>query len=335
MKASVENPIYTVYVIAGNTKYNLTPAVATLDFSDQKKQIAQCVTIGLMNVQTGGQWLTSILNVRQRVFIYANDGTRNEEVFRGYIWTRAYKSGITDRTISLKCYDNLIYLQESEDSAYFSAGKSTKDVLSTFCSNWGVKLDYRYESITHSKMALRGNLADIFTADVLDLAKERTGKKYVIRSNKDTMQVLPEGSNTTVYSFKAGQNAISTGSECTMAGMVTKVKILGKADDNDRQPVEATVTGKTDEYGTLQKLINRSENTALADAKKEAQSIIKEDGTPKWEYELKAPDIPWIRKGDKVHVNAGDIVNSYMIATSVDRTIDNKGKFMTLTLEKP
>lgn len=336
MKASVENPIYTTYIVDGQTKYNITPAVISLDFSDQKKQMAQSVNINLMNAQAGGQWLASLLKVRQRVYIYADDGARNEEVFRGYIWSCGYKSGLEDRQIALKCYDNLIYFQESEEAVYFSAGKTTKSVMSTLCGNWGVKLEYSYSSITHSKLALRGNLADIFTADILDLVKDRTGKKYVIRSSKDTMQVLQEGSNSKIYAFKAGENAISTTSECTMSGMVTKVKILGKADDeSDREPVEAIVSGHTGTYGTLQKTISRSENTALADAKQEAQSIINEDGTPKWEYQLKAPDIPWIRKGDMVYVNAGNIYNSYLIATSVDRTIDNKSKTMTLTLEKP
>lgn len=335
MKASVKNPIYTVYIVSGGTKYNVSPAVIALDFSDQKKQLAQSVVVDLMNVRADGKLLSGILKVRDRVFIYANDGDRNEEVFRGYVWTRAYGSGLKDREIRLKCYDNLIYQQESEDAAYFSAGKSSKDVISSLCSKWGIQLEYSYESITHSKLALRGNLADIFTDDVLDLVKDRTGKKYVIRSEKDVMRVLPHGANSTVYSFKAGENAISTTSECTMDGMITKVVILGKADDNDRQAVEATVSGQTSEYGTLQKIINRSENTALADAKKEANSILKEDGSPKWEFEVRAPDIPWIRKGDKVLVNAGDIVNSYLIAVSVDRTITATKKEMTLTLEKP
>lgn len=336
MKASLENPIYTVYLVKGNSKYNLTPTVVGLDFSDQKTEMAQSVNINLMNIQVNGQWLSSLLRVRQRVFIYADDGTKNDEVFRGYIWTRTYKSALTDREITLKCYDNLIYWQESEESIYFSPGKSTKDVCSNLCSKWGVKLEYSYSSITHSKLALRGKLADIFTSDLLDLVKDRTGKKYVIRSAKDVVQVRAEGSNSAVYHFRKSEGAVSTRSEQTMDGMVTKVVILGKADDqSDREPVEATINGKTGEYGTIQKLISRDSNTSLADAKKEAQGILKEDGEPKWEYELKAPDIPWLRKGDKVYVHAGDIFDSYLIATSVSRTIDNNGKTMSLTLEKP
>lgn len=333
MTASAAKPEYTVYVVAGSVKYNITPAIESIDIADREKQMSKCVTIQLMNQKVGDEWLSNLLGVRNRVYMYANDGSKNEECFRGYVWDRGKQSSLSDRTLQLKCYDNLIYFQKSDHSAYFSSGKSTKAVCKALCDDWGVKLDYSYESITHSKLPLRGNLSDIFTADVLDLVRDRTGKKYVILSEKDVMQIKGVGQNTTIYHFVAGQNAIQTSSVCTMDGMVTKVIILGKADDDERRPVEATVSGDTSKYGTLQKTINRDENTSLADAKKEAQSIIDEDGKPKWEFELYATDIPWIRKGDKVYVEAGDM-SGYYIVTAIDRTISLKKREMILTLEK-
>lgn len=332
--ATTAKPEYTVYVVAGGTKYNITPAIESIDISDQQKQIAKCVTIQLMNTKVGDKWLTGLLGVRNRVYVYANDGKKDDEVFRGYVWNRAYKSSMTDRTLQLKCYDNLIYFQESDHSAYFSSGKSTKDVCASLCNDWGVKLEYTYESITHAKLPLRGNLSDIFTADILDLVKNRTGKKYVILSEKDVVQIKPVGANTTIYHFTADQNAIQTQSVCTMDGMITKVIILGKEDSDDRKPVEATVSGDTDNYGTIQKTINRADGTSLADAKKEAQSTIDENGAPKWEYELHATDIPWIRKGDKVYVKAGDM-SGYYIVTGINRSISGKQRKMILDLELP
>lgn len=333
MKASEGNPIYTIYMVDGSTKYDLTPVAISLDFSDQEKQLAQTMTASLMNILVKDKWLSSIIKVRQRIFVYADDGTKKDEVFRGYIWNRGYKSSLGDREIVIKCYDNLIYFQESEESEFFSAGKSSEDVISSLCSKWGVNLEYDYQSITHAKLALRGTLSDIIMGDVLDLVKDQTGEKYVILSSKDTLQVKGYGRNTTVYQFLAGKNAIMTKSESTMSGMVTKVVILGKADDEDsRDPVEATVLGATDKYGTIQKLIDRDENTTLADAKKEAEGILKNDGTPKFEYEVQAPDIPWIRKGDKVYVNAGDIYQRDLYVLGVDRDISAKGAKMTLTL---
>ena len=332
--ASPAKPEYTVSVIAGGTKYNITPAIESIDISDQKKQIAKYVTIQLLNTKVGDKYLTGILSVANRVFLHANDGSKSGETFRGYLWDRGYKSSMTDRTLQLKCYDNLIYFQESDHSAYFSSGKSTKDVCTSLCNDWGVKLEYTYESITHTKLPLRGKISDILTADVLDLVKDRTGKKYVILSEEDIVKIKPVGSNTTIYRFIAGQNAIHTSSVQTMDGMVTKVIILGKEDKEERVPVEASMSGDTDQYGTIQETIHRSESTSLADSKKEAQNILDEKGKPKEEYELRATDIPWIRKGDKVYVKAGDL-SGYYIVTGIERTITAKKREMVLDLEKP
>lgn len=332
MTATQQKPVYSVYIVSGTTKYNVTKAVISQDRAEPDGQIAQRVTLQLANVKVDGKWLSSLLKARDRVFIYANDGTQEKEVFRGYLWTRARNDSISEEKIQYTCYDNLIYFQESEDSLYFTSGKSTKDIMATICDKWGIKLQYSYDSITHTKLPLRGYLSDIFTGDILDLVKKRTGKKYVILSDQDTMVVRPVGANSTIYHFVAGKNVTQTASGWTMDGVITKVIIVGKADDDDREPIEATVAGKTSEYGTLQKIQRRSEGTTLADAKIEAQKTVDENGEPKWEYEITAPDVPWIRKGDKIYVNAGDIVG-HRIVTEVDRAIDQKHREMTLHLE--
>ena len=333
MKATAGNTVYTVYIVSGTTKYNVTPVLVALDRKEADGQIAQCVKLQLMNVLVEGTWLSSLLKARDRVVVYADDGSQEGEVFRGYLWTRTYNSSSSKRELKFTCYDNLIYLQESEESLYFSSGKNTKDVFASICEKWGVKLEYSYESITHEKLPLRGKLYDIFTADILDLVKKRTKKKYVIRSEQDTLAVRTVGQNSTVYQFNAGENVVETASGWTMDGIITQVVIVGKADKDDREPIEATVSGKTSEYGTLQKIQSRDENTTLKDAKLEAQNTIDENGVPKWEYELTGPDIPWIRKGDMVYVNSGDIYKRYLIVTEVDRAADNKRSDMTLTME--
>ena len=279
---SQQKPAYSVYIVSGSTKYNVTKAILSIDRSEPEGQIAQRVMLNLANVKVGDTLLSGLLKARDRVFVYANDNGKEKEVFRGFLWTRARIDSLSEKEVRYTCYDNLIYFQESEDSLYFSSGKSTKDVMESICEKWGIKLQYSYDSITHTKMPLRGYLADIFTEDILDLVKKRTKKKYVILSEQDTMVVKPAGSNTTIYHFDAGKNTTRTASGWTMDGIITKVVIVGKADDNDREPVEATVTGKTGEYGTVQRIQRRSENTTVEDAKIEAKYTIDENGEPKW-----------------------------------------------------
>ena len=334
MKAAYDNPIYTVYLVIGTTKYNITPAVMRLDFTNQEMQIAAAWTIYAANIKVGNSYLSTLLQVRQRVFIYANDGSQNKEVFRGWTWTKFYESENQSKEIRIKCYDNLIYLQESEDSFYFTDGTQTSSVMSSICSEWGITLSYNYSSISHEKLALRGTLSDMITSDILDAVKKRTGTKYVITSQQDVMTVSPVGSNKTVYSLTHKNNATLTRSETTMDGMTTQVKILGDAEKNsEKLPVLATVKGNTATYGTLQKLQDKGTDTSLADAQTEAQNTINEDGKPKKEYYVDAIDIPWIQKGDKVYVNAGDMKDRTLIVMGIDRDISNKRKQMNLTLQ--
>lgn len=326
MKATIENPVYSVYVVDGTTKYNLTPALISLSFSSQEEQLAECFTIEVANVRVGnGDYLNLILRERQRVFVYANTGDGKQEVFRGYIWIRTYDKTVNSQYVTLKCYTNLIYLQESEDSLFFSKGKSTKEIMSSICKRWGIALSYSYSSITHGKLALRGTLGDLITDDILDKVKEKTGNDYVILSVKDQMQVKKIGQNTTVYKVLVKKNAVKYRSERAMDGMVTQVVILGKQNKNDKYPVKATVKGNTAKYGTLQQLIDLGEDS-LSAAKKEAQNILKEKGQPSILFEVTAPDVPWIKRGDLVNV-----FDKNLVCTSIDRSIDSKSKTMTLT----
>lgn len=335
MIASKENPLYTVYLVDGSTKYNLTAAVISINLSDQENQMAQSASIKIVNIMANKQKLSDLIKARQRVFIYANDGDKNEEVFRGWVWTILGIQDTGGNDLEIKAYDNLIYLQESDDSQYFAKGKKTSTVMQSICKSWGISLNYTYKSITHDKLVLRGTLSNIITSDILDVVKDRTGKKYVVISKKDIMYVSAVGSNATIYNIAAKSNVIRVRSEQSMDGMITKVKVLGSANKKTKKlPVKATVTGNTSKYGTLQKLIDKTDDISLSDAKKQAQYMIDDKGSPSNSYIVETSDIPWIRKGDLVYLKSDDI-SGYFITKSIDRDISNKSKMMTLTIEEP
>lgn len=334
MGASKQNPIYTVYIISGSIKFNVTPALEVLDRSETDGQIAQRVDLQMRNVLIDGVWLSSILTACDRVYVYANDGEKRDEVFRGFIWNRKYKSSISDHRLTVTAYDHLIYLEQSEATYYFSAGKSTKDILMHICNEWGVRLDYDYNEMTHPNLPLKGKLYEIMTVDVLDPVKRHTGDKYVVLSTKDITHVRLYGTNTTIYQFHRGKNVTNTVTGWTMDGVVTQVAIVGKQGENEYETTIDTITGDTSEYGTLQKVISCDDvDNLLWQAKVEANNILSANAKPAWEFEINGPDIPWIRKGDKVYVNAGDIKDRYLYVKAVNRTYDLKHSKMMLSLE--
>ena len=333
MSASVENPKYTVYIITSSKRYNVTNALISLDISEPEGQMAVSVSLNLYDADVNGSKLSDLIFLRNRVVVLADDGKKSATVFTGYVWDISPKETLVDAEFTVKCYDNLIYWQESEDSDFFPEGKSTKDIVKSIATKWGIGLTYEYESITHEKLVLRGFIADFMTGDLLDTVKNRTRKKYIIRSHADRVIIRPVGSNETIYKIKAENNAIECRSYVSLNGMITKVVILGTESDDSLTPVEGSYSNGTHNFGTLQKIISTGESMTLEEAKKEALNIINENSYPKWEYDISAADIPWIRKGDKVHVEIGKL-KGYFIVKGIGREISNRTKTMTLTVVK-
>ena len=331
MKASPTHPIYTAYLNARRTgkKYNLSTLTLSLQLSESDSEFAQKCTIVVAQIFIDGHYLHYIVQPRDRVFVYADTGEGAKEVFRGYVWEKPYSSR-TEKELTLICYDGLIYMQESQDSKFFSAGKSTESIMSSLCESWGVGLTYNYDSITHPKLPVSGYLADIIKTDLLDEVKKQTGKKYVLYSEADKLIVEHLGFNDTVYQINSKQNAIYTKSVETMSGVVTKVIITGKEDKDERVSIEATIEGDTASYGTVQKVITAGEGTELDEAKAEAEEMIKENGKPKRTYNVNAVDIPWLRRGHVVKIAAGDMTEKYIV-TGI--THDAGKKTMDIDLE--
>ncbi len=326
------NPEYRCVVVTQEgQKYELANVLISLELSVRKKQLAQCAKVKCVNVRSGTKHLNSYITVRDRIFVYAGDGEKTDEVFRGFVWKVDYSSE-KEKELTFTCYDNLIYFQKSSENRYFTSGKSSRDICSAICGDWGIKLDYTYSSITHGKMALKGTLSDIFLSQILEKVRNQTGERFVMRSERDVVKIMPAGKNEVVYIFEAGANVLRTSSEITMEDMVTKVVIIGKDDEDGQSKVEAVVNGDTAKYGTLQKIQNKPETTSLSDAKAEAEQTVKDKGKPAGSYEIEAIDIPWVVIGDKVKVGAGNMVGEYIVV-GISRSIKDTGKSMKLTLE--
>lgn len=315
MKGSLERPVYSVYAIdQEGHKFNVKNAILALSYSHGEKDLAVKVNLTLMNakIEDMNKKLNDALSLKDDIYIYADIGDGAKEVFRGIIWTKEYDEYET-KEISIVAYDHLIYLQNSKDSFYFSAGKSTKDVLSSICKKWGVSLNYKYDSISHPKLLLRSQNISDSIIEVLDAVKKQTGKKYVIYSSKNVLYVDFVAQNKIVYTIKKKENAGGVKAHETMDGMVTKVVITGSADDDGKEPVLATVSGNTSGYGTLQDEISKDKDTTLSEAKKEANEVLKEKGKPFKDKTVEGIDNPMVKKGDEVKIDAGPLNAKYKV----------------------
>ncbi len=331
VKPSKSNPVYSVHIVNIDGKtLNVHDIVTELKRSEPENQLAQKVIIGLMNVPDScGRLIEDQISVLNTVFVYANDGERVDEVFRGIVWDKRYTNK-NKRFLTLVCYDGLIYFQKTEESKFFEAGKQTSEVSQSLCADKGVSLIYKYESIEHPKLPLSGKLADIFRSDLLEEVYKKTRKKSVMYMDKGNVYIETVGQNETVPEIKRFENAISSESDLNMDDVITQVAFTGKTDDDERVPIEKTITGDTDTFGTIQKIIRKGIDEEEDKSEEDAEFLLYEYGKPKLKFSVEAIDNPFVRKGNKVKVVAGDMLN-YYIVLSVSH--DGINKTMTLTLE--
>jgi len=312
------------------THYLLNDALLNLQWEEQTDELAQRATITVANLQIGDSYLMSLAKINCILQISArwNDGGW-QLVFSGAIWEWQYQNS-TQKELTLTAYDRLICLQQSKDFRYYSAGMTTQAIIGDICGDWGIPISYKWEkSLTHEKKAFSGLAISDMVIELLEEVRQKTGEKYIAYFRGGELQIVGYGANGTVYRFDS-TNTVSTTNKLTINDLVTRVKIIGRQENDGRAPVEDTVDGDI-QYGVLQEIICRDTSKTLEATRAEAESLIEHRGKPGETTQINAPDLPFLRRGDKVEVEAGNLIGFFFV-----EGVSHNGttRQMTLTVTK-
>lgn len=309
----VANIKYRLVVMTEDKKqYNIKEFVENLGWEENDGELAVRISFTAKNDKTSAGLISSLAKPGCLVGIFASHGSTDEEVARGYItdW-KPTLSGNKDK-FDVICYDELYNLQESQELIYYSSGIGTKSAITKIFDDWQIPMDkYEGPDVTHGKLAYKTEMLSDVLLDILDDAKKKGGGSAMIRAAKGKVSVIEWGSNTTVYHFEA-DNTKQVSHKKSTSGMITRVKIIGQEDDDGRSSVEAVVNGLT-KFGVRQKIYIRGKDDSVSDAQSAAQEIIDEKGRVKEDITVQAPDIPFIRKGDLVHMTVGTLKDYYYV----------------------
>ena len=308
----------------------LDGAQTSIAWEGQEGQLSTKATLSMVNFQMeSGAYLMGEAKLNRIIRIFADWGEGRQQVFEGTIWEWGYVSA-QNKTLSITAYDPMIRLQQSKDFKYFSAGMDTKAILGSICSDWGITLDYQWDkTITHEKEVFNNTAVSDMITKLLDEVSHQTGERYAIGFRDGKLTVEAYGTNTDVYLFDTS-NTVSTTNKLTLNNLVTRVKVIGKADDEGRASVEAVVDGNLD-YGVLQEIIQSDDDKDVGKATAEAQTTLDERGKPEESIMVTAPDIPFMRRGYAVEVKAGNLIGTfYVLGVSHNAT----QRQMTMTLRR-
>ena len=324
---------YRVVVMAEDGKqYNIKDFITNLGWEENEKEISVRSSFTSKNDKTSQGYLSSIIKPGCLIGIFATDGERDEEVARGYVetWNPVEKN--SGNTLKCTNYDELYKLQKSQDNRYYPSGTGTKTAIVGILDDWEIPQgSYKGPNTSHGKQVFNNKYLSDIILEFLDDARKKGEEKCIIRASKGKTSIIPRGSNTDIFVFQA-DNSQMIGQTVSTSNLVTRVKVVGKADDDGQRSVEATLNGLT-KYGIRQRIYTRGSDESMKDAKSAAKEILNNEGAIEKEMTVQSPDVPYIRKGDLVYIISGTAKDYYYVK-SIQHNAEQYSMTMDVELAK-
>lgn len=337
---------YHLYALLPSGEFlPLRRALTGLSWEEQPAQLAVRLQAQVFNAPTSGGWLHQALALGGKVLLFAEWGQGEREVFRGTVveWDFADAGA---ETLSLVCYDDLLYLAQSEDEYLFEAGQSGASVLTRIFQDWlppGVLGAVEGPQAAMPKLALGGSLADsIYT--VLAEAFYAGDGEYLVRAEEGTVSVVRPGQNQPIYHLRATHNLAAFVDHQSIADLVTEVRVVGEQSDETPVPADDTAPIRpaldriievpdpaVRAFGRFRALVTGQENDSWGDLEEKAAAILAERGAPRRIRQFSAPDLPFLRRGDVVRVTAGTMVGELCVVTGISH--DGDARRMQLVVD--
>ncbi|WP_445327029.1 XkdQ/YqbQ family protein [Sporosarcina sp. FSL K6-1508] len=286
------------------SKIDITDLMQSAILEEMEGQVAAKLAVNIKNIKRDDGWIHQHAYLAKRMVLEATDGNGWKEVFRGssFVW----KTTSEDHTVDFIAYDPNYRLVTSKEHYYFKTGMTGAGSVKVIAGEWGIPLGkIDGPNVSLIKKMYRGYLSDTIKERFKE-SSEKGDSGYIVRSTLGKLDVVKEGMNSTVYELTDATTEGSSDEHSIDSGFVTRVKIYGNEAKEARPKVESVISGRT-ELGIMQEILYKSDFDNAGAAKAAGNAILKEKGKPEISRPLNHPDIPWIRKGDKVSVASGTI----------------------------
>ena len=325
---------YRVVVVASDgTQYDVTPITSSLGWQEGEKELAAKINCKFACVMVDGSLITDTVKMMTPIMIYASDGSGFQEMIRGNVTKLGLTESNGEFTLNIEAADEAQALRHSQDDYYFSPDAGTSSIIEKILTDHGVPYTIQISGdVKHAKKVYRARYLSDMLGDVLKDLKEKNGGTYFIRAKEGVIEIIPRGTNETIWHFDIDSNSVRVQDEFDSTDTVTQVKVVGKQRTEGHQSVDAIVDGRTD-LGTRTVIYHRDDKTSLEEAETAAKKILSENGTIKRKTTLEAPDVPTIRKGDRIRLRSS-VGEGFFFIKSISHDAPQQRMRMDLDFDK-
>lgn len=298
-----------IAVTRDSEQIDLSQIVTALGWSEAEKELAAKITFKIAATDAAKN-----ISIATPIIICADSGDGFQEVVRGNVSKLEMTESNGDFSLNVEAADEAQALRQSQDDYYFSPDASSSSIIKKILDDHGVPHTIQITDVKHGKKVYRGRYLADMIADVLKDLKEKGGGVYFLRSNQGVLEIIPRGTNETIYQFDISENLSSVKESFDASKLATKVKVVGKQREEGHRNVDAIVEGRTD-LGVRQLIYQRGDKESLQEAETAAKKLLDERGVER-KTSIDAPDIPFLRKGDRVRVK-NSLGESYFFVKAI------------------
>ena len=317
---------YRVTCVSSDGKQlDLTPISTGLGWSEGAKELAAKITLKVAICEIDGKNITELVKPFTQIIVFADtdNGDGFVEVCRGKIQKITFSESHGEFYLDIEAADEANELRHNQANFFFTDGHNSSAIIKEVLSKFGVDGKIDVVDVKHSKKVYRKKYLCDIIEDVLKDIREAGKGEFFIRATGGKIEIIKRGDNSTVWHFDIDENILKVSETFDASKLVTKVKVVGKSKDEGHPAIEQTVNGKT-EYGERAIIYERPNNETSGDAEKAAQKILKEQGDIKRNVRIESPDVPTLRKGDKIRVRSSLGTSFYFVKSVNHNAVTRK-----------
>lgn len=253
-----------IIIVSSGKESDISDLVSTIQWSGDSKQVARQLDFSYVT----GEGVPKVSFKLGDLVVMRDD--KNVERFRGYVFARDKSSSGT--TISVTCYDGLIYLVKSSGTYNFK-NSTPRAITQKIARDFNIKVGTLPLGKPIKRIFDGVNLYEIIMT-AYTLESNKTGKQYMPKMNSGRLSVIEKGKVMAKYTLDSRETILEASYSESMESSINVVKVYN---DKDKYIGEVSIKGvpgrlqavhkgtKTEARGLLQGIEELASIEALGD----------------------------------------------------------------------
>jgi len=310
-------------VIKDGTTYDMSELVESITWAGRKGSAARSLSATLLDDDGWKHARSGIDVTRGNQCIFYWEGT---ELFRGIIMSQKQSE---KKTMSIKAYDNGIYLANNKDTFNYSNKKASEifvDCCQRFQIPYGEVADTGY---VIPELPKPKTTAFDAVLDALSLTFKATGIRYYVMSDGGTLSLIRRRDSLLQWVIETGANLESYSYSVSIENIKTRIKLLSKEDtvlmEKSKPELESLI-------GIFQDIENPDDNTEEANLADMVEAMLAENSQPDKSLTISALGLPDVISGVGIFVTIDHLAISRSYYVDED-THTFKGNYHSMKLK--